>query len=181
MSWTTGEWDAFVSLLEGWWPGEFSEEAADAWRLALDDVDPEVAITGLKALLYEGRRFRPSASELLAALRRDPATPTFDEAFQLIFGRNGFTAAHVFHRPEPKCHPLVASFVARQGIGRLAELKVDDPAHGELVRKDLKAAWVAHCETLEGRQVAVLASGGRTGLRQLDPLAAIKQIERETT
>lgn len=80
-------------------------------------------------------------------------------------------------------HPLVASFVVRLGYDRLdrdggvldgnpRDGRGEDTAHW--VRKELREAWDAHLEAMEGREVAVLAAGtGREGLRRVDPLAAL--------
>lgn len=177
MTWTDSTWDAFVALLEGWWPGEFAEESADAWRLALDDTDPQAAITGLKALLHQGRKFRPSASELLAELRSDPSQPTWDEAYHLIYGRKGILAAWSDKERQAQrlaaAHPLVRSFVERQTIERLMSIPVEEPDWGAKHRKDLEGKWNAHVEAMDGREIAALASGSRDGLRQLDPLGSL--------
>jgi hypothetical protein len=49
----------------------------------------------------------------------------------------------------------------------------DGPGHGHWARKELREAWDRHVDASDGRELAVLASGGRLGLRQLDPLAAL--------
>jgi hypothetical protein len=46
----------------------------------LGDVDPDRVVAGVKRLLHQGARFRPSAAEILAAGRADPGRPTFAEA-----------------------------------------------------------------------------------------------------
>lgn len=168
--WRDDQWDGFCGLLEGWWPGEFSEPAAKAWRIAMDGVPPDAAIAGLSGLLQEGRRFRPSASELLAILRSDPSKPTFDEMLVLL--RRAMKAAEPTERLA-QAHPLVLSFVERQGWDRLRTLPLDDPDWGEKTRRDLEGAWDRHCDAFDGREVAALSSGQRDGLRQLDPLAAL--------
>lgn len=167
MTWTPDTWDAFAALLAGWWPGDFSEESGDAWRLALDGVDPREAIRALTGLLHEGRRFRPSASELLAALRADPSQPTFDEAYPVIYraASKGFVSAGT--------HPLVAAFVERQGLERLGRLPLDDPDWGEKHRRDLRDSWTLHCDALEGREIATIALGTGGDLRQIDPARAL--------
>lgn len=89
MSWTEVEWEAFATLLEEAWPGEFDDSAREVYRLLLGDLEPVPAGEALKRLLYSGQRFRPSVAELLAALRDDPGRPTFEEAVLLIFGGAG--------------------------------------------------------------------------------------------
>lgn len=186
MSWDGQEWLAFVALLEGWWPGEFSEEAADAWRLALDGVEPRAAMVALKALLHEGRRFRPSASELLAEVRRDRSAPTFEEALMELRGVLGSPprVAGLFESEAEKraaenrvllervTDPLVRGFVERQGVGRLRVLPLDDPDEGKWVRKELAEAWERHVGASDGREVAAIATG-TGGPRRLDPLGSL--------
>jgi hypothetical protein len=79
-------------------------------------------------------------------------------------------------------HPLVASFVARQGLQRLRGYNVSDSAAGgpdgkrtdTWDRKELREAWAEHLDVQDGREVAALAAGtGAHGLRALDPLAAL--------
>lgn len=190
--WTADTWRAFCLLLEQGWPGEFPEPQRQAWRTLLDDISPVAAVAAVKRLTRAGGRFRPSVAELIAEAERDPSVPTFDEAYQLLFGPGGALAAQpprgVYAGPAERerarlaavedrlrgMHPLVGSFVVRQGESRLRMLPVDGQ-HGELVRKDLRAAWVEHVSTLHTRQVATLTLADRAGgLRRLDPLAALR-------
>ena len=193
MSWSPDQWDVFAGLLDRGWPGELEPAGENAYRVLLDDCEPEALVAALKRLLHRGQRFRPSAAELLAEARRDPSAPTFDEAYVLIFGPRGVLAARpsraaLQEARDPRAahneaaleraqelHPLVYSFVARQGAERLRLLPLADPQYGELRRKELREAWDAHVEAAEGREVAALASGaGREGLRRLDPLVALE-------
>jgi hypothetical protein len=95
----------------------------------------------------------------------------------LVLLRRAMKAADAAQRLAER--PIVASFVERQGWDRLRNLPLDDPDWGEKHRKDLEGAWDRHVEAFDGREVVALASGGREGLRQLDPLAGLsppKQI-----
>jgi hypothetical protein len=196
--WHDEDWETFCFLLEEAWPGDFDDRTRGAWRLLIADQPPETIIPALKALMAEGHRFRPSVSELLAATRRDPSKPTFDEAYRLIYGAGGVLRAEPSHdafdgpvtyRSERErramfdqaardraagMHPLIASFVERHGLDRLRELPVDDPEWGGKHRRDLEKAWDRHVETSDGRDIAALAAGPRrNGLRRLDPLEAL--------
>jgi hypothetical protein len=189
-AWTDLEWEGFCALLEEAWPGDFDEVARSSWRVLLDGIEPAAASEGLRRMLFSGQRFRPSVSELIAAVREDPSTPTFEEAYQLIFGSGGVLKARAPHKAliteddERRAvqerletvHPLVASFATRQGLSRLGSLPLEDPVWGEKHRKDLEQAWVNHCESQEHREVAALAAGG--GPKQLDPFQALLQIDR---
>ncbi|HEX6020643.1 MAG TPA: hypothetical protein VFZ00_01525 [Solirubrobacter sp.] len=84
MSWGDQQWAMFFELLDKGWPGELDEGGAEAYRILLDGTDPQVITAGVRRLLHQGARFRPSAAEILAAARRDPSTPTFAEALLLI-------------------------------------------------------------------------------------------------
>ena len=190
--WTDQQWEAFAALLEEGWPGKFDDSTATSWRVLLDGVDPQTAAEGLRRLLHEGHRFRPSASEVLAAARRDPSVPTFAEAFRLIFGSRGVLKArpdrrtYVDERDRRRAeqqamldraatlHPLVASFVERQGLDRLRMLELDDPEYGAVRRRDLEAEWNEHVGRSADRDVAMLAAPRGNGrLDRFDPLAAL--------
>lgn len=176
MTWTEDKWAALFDLLDNGWPGELTEDAAAAYRTLLDGLEPETVVTGLRRLLVQGQRFRPSAAELIGASRKDPSRPTFDEAYRLMFGPGGAA----MRDPRDGIHPLVVSFVQRQGAERLRTLPLEDPEWGEKHRRDLEQAWNRHTEAMEGRETAALASGG--DLRKLDPLAGIalpKQLPKE--
>lgn len=196
MTWNTEEWDTFCGLLEEAWPGDFDEHTAQAWRVLLDPVAPPAAIEGLRRLLLEGHRFRPSVSQVLEAARRDPSRPGFDEMLELVYGRTGvirtgslaergrfkddgekraaFRDAAIARARE--LHPLVGRFVAVQGLDRLRTLPLEDPQWGTKHRADLERAWKDHVETWDGREVAILAAGPdrqHLGVRRFDPLAAL--------
>lgn len=197
------EWQQLAGLIEEWWPGEFDEPKANAWRIALDDFDAAEVLGALKMLLARGGTFRPSVAELIGEIRRDPTKPTFEEAYQLIYGPRGVMRA----TPRPggrydneaamlkarndarleraqQLHPLVAEFVYRYGVDRLSRLEVDDPDYGQLRLKDLRDAWDRHCEAMEGRDVAELVAGqaGRLrGLGRFDPLRALPASGRRSS
>jgi hypothetical protein len=191
VSWTDEQWDAFCGLIEEAWPGSFDDHAAQSWRILLDALEPPAAADGMRRLLLEGHRFRPSASEFLAAARRDPSRPTFDEAYRLIFGPGGALRAQppagaylslrdreaarraAVMRRATEMHPLVASFIDRQDVDRLGQLPLEDPEWGEKYRRDLRDAWDHHVEACDGREVAALARGRRSELARLDPLSAL--------
>jgi hypothetical protein len=190
MIWTDLQWDAFRGILEEAWPGEFTEDTEQVWRVLLDPVDPADATAALKRLLYRGERFRPSASELLAEIRADHSKPTFEEAYELIFGRRGalkadapgvFPSTQAMHKARVEAimaragemHPLIGSFIERQGATRLLNLPVHHEEWGEQRRRELREAWDRHTEAFDGREVAALASGRPEGLRELDPLAVL--------
>lgn len=168
MTWTPEQWEAFSALVEEGWPGKFEQSAADAWRVMLDEMEPRHAIETLRQLLLQGHRFRPSLSEFLGAARQDASAPTWDEAYQLVYR----CAAR--QTVGEDLHPLVASFIERQGLGRLGQLPLDDPDWGEKTRRDLGEAWDRHVEAFDGRQVAELAS---SGLKRLTPIEAPSRPE----
>lgn len=194
-AWTERQWNLFFDLLDNGWPGELKPDGAEAYRILLDGTDPEQVVEALRRLLHGGQRFRPSATEILSASRRDPSRPTFAEALQLIRHclrarppRTGGVTRYANPAERDKAehdaiadrvrevHPLVAAFIARQGIDRLRTLGLDDAEYGEARRHNLEAEWDQHVETADGRQVAALAAGGpqwRRGLQRLDPVAAL--------
>jgi hypothetical protein len=172
-AWTDEQWAVFCACIAEWWPGEFTDGARSAWRIALDAVDPATAMLTAKQLLHSGEKFRPSCSSFLFAVRRDPSRPTFDEALLLI--RRAlmatYTDGEAIERLSPQ--PLVAAFASRQGVARLRTLPIDDPDWGEKTRRELREAWDRHVDAFDGREIAAIASGS-SDLRQLDPLASLQ-------
>jgi hypothetical protein len=193
VTFTNDEWDSLCLLLEEGWPGEFGEGARGAWRVMLNDYTVEEVFRAIKGLVARGGKFRPSVAEVVAEIRQDPSSPTFEECYQLIYGRGGVLRARperaTVIRPEDvsraqkerleDVHPLVRSFVERQGLGRLERLELNDPVWGELRRKELREAWDAHCEAMEGRDVAALVSGRRGEIGRFDPMAVLGGARRE--
>jgi hypothetical protein len=195
--WTDEQWAMFFDLLDKGWPGDLDPDGATAYQVLLDGTAPDEVVDALRRLLHQGARFRPSAAEILSARRRDVSRPTFDEAFVMIFGPRGVLRARpavrryadeaerrrvhddAARRRAASMHPLLAAFVERQGLDRLRQMPVDaartehGPGDGHWARKELREAWERHVDAFDGREVAALASGGRIGLRQLDPLAAL--------
>ncbi len=191
MTLTATDWNRFFALLDAGWPGELTEDGADAYRTLLAGIDPDRILGGLRRLLHAGARFRPTAAEILGEARRDPSAPTFDETLVLLFRRRGVLDVRVRgtidsnpnHRAElivavnerlAALHPLVSGFVARIGLDRLRAMDIDDPVDGHWRRKELREAWQDFVDASEHREVAVLAAGsGSEGLRRLDPLAGL--------
>lgn len=169
MTWTTTEWDAFCGLLDEAWPGDFDDDTAATWKALLSQVVPQAAVEALKRLLLEGRRFRPSVSELLAEVRADPSQPTFEEMLMLVY-RAAARDERIAWLAERSS--LVSAFVRLQGPERLFTLQLDDPQWGEQRRRELREAWTNFLQTADRREVAAIASG--RDLRQLDPLASLQ-------
>jgi hypothetical protein len=172
MTWTDEQWDAFCALIAGGWGGDFADSERAAYRVLLDGVEPQAAILAVRELVLSGREFypRPTASDIAASARGDSSTPTFDEMLLLL--RRAMKAVDPSERIAA-AHPLVASFVDRQGWDRLRTLPLDCPDWGEKTRRELREAWDRHVESQDRRQVAALASG-RGDLKQLDPLASLQ-------
>jgi hypothetical protein len=172
------DWRDVGTTLLGTWPSQvasWGREAIAAYvaELQARGLTPDGAIAALRS---REDRFPPSAGELAATARSDPSQPTFDE--MLILLRKAMKAADPFERIGRE-HPLIGTFVQRQGWDRLRTLPLDDPDWGEKTRRDLEQKWVEHCDTTDSRQVASLASGDRNP-RRLDPLSSLgipKQIE----
>jgi hypothetical protein len=62
------EWADLVECLRHWWPGDFGDGAAEAYRLALGRFEAADVARVLAERLDAGERFRPSAGELVAPL-----------------------------------------------------------------------------------------------------------------
>lgn len=198
MSWDDEGWAAFTALLRRGFASRDEFTAADerVYRLLLDGVEPAAATRALQELVLSGQELLPKPGKIVARARADRSVPTFDEAFRLIFGPGGVLRARPAVRRwadeterrrlfldaatarAASMHPLIGSFVERQGLERLREMPVhDDEPTGQRAmwaRKELREAWERHIEATDAREIAAIASGDRrAGLRRLDPLTAI--------
>lgn len=186
-----------ATALLGSWPNQVAAWgragiAAYLAEVGARGVTPAAVLMAIRSCPAD-QAFPPSAAELAALARRDPSTPTFAEMLRLVFGSRGALAAA--RRPltgnfanevemlqararaaearAAELHPLVASFVDRYGLDRLAALDLDDEQYGPLRRRELIQEWDRHCEAMEGREVAAIARGHRDRPHQLDPLSAL--------
>lgn len=168
------EWKPVGAALLGSWPsnvGSWGAEALAAYiaELQARGVDPEQALVAIRSCPAE-QKFPPSAPELAGLARRDPSRPTFDEAYQMIYGPGGVLG---FKRSGVVVSPWVLAFVEQYGKARLDLLPVDGD-HSGIVRRDLQQSYEQFLEATEGREVAAIASGRRGQLGRFDPAAAIE-------
>lgn len=178
------EWETIEALLENGWPGDFTEAQGDAYRVFLATHSAEALLEALQTLAQTGSTFRPSASEIVQAVNRDPGCPTFDEAYQLLFGRRGAVLAGSHHAAiaaGDEAHPMVGAFIRAQGYDRLRLLPLDDPDWGGAERRRLEEAWDRHLEACErrlatGRALESMGRREQIGPRKLDPLALLPEL-----
>ena len=171
------EWEPVGRVLLASWPSQVASWGREIMGAYLNElrergVTPEQAIIALRS---SDERFPPAVGEIAAAARVDPSTPTFEEAWAIIYRRlsKGGTAKAILE-DLGQHHPSVRAFVDRQGVERLRVLRVDDPDHGELRLKEMRAAWDRFRESSEDREIAAIAAGAPIGhLRRLDPLSVL--------
>ena len=181
------DWQQAATVLLGTRPAQvasWGREGLAAYVAELEarGLSPERAISAIRASDAE---FPPAAGRLAAKAAHDPQMPTFAEAYQLIYGRGGVLRArpHYLHPPITQAdhddaarrratefHPSIGAFIRSQGLTRLRMLHVDDPDHGELVRKQLGEQWEQFCDANDHRDLAALSTGD---LHRFDPLAAL--------
>lgn len=176
---TPDEWESIALLLDkGFkWREPFGVAQSTTYRVLLDGHAAEQIAGALRVLVGRGQVFGPTPGEIVSLIRSDPSKPTFEEAYQLIYGPRGIlwgrSNGQAAEFARSSMHPLVGSFAVRYGIERLRLLEVDHEDYGPLRRKELQAAWDRHAEATEGRNLASLMSPRRGELGLLDPLAAI--------
>lgn len=180
-------WKVFVTALLGSWPSQVSswgKEAIAAYvqDLAARGVTPESALVAVRSC--DGtQRFPPSAPELAALARQDPDRPTFDEAYQQLYGPGGVFGVR---RAGVTVSEWVTAFAADYGHERLRMLEVDDPDWGHQRRRELRASWEQFVETVESRDLAQVARGrsSRRGLGRPDFAGSVgvgrRQIEQSS-
>lgn len=181
MTWTDLGWRGFTHLLEHGWPGEFGDDARAAWRVLLDDVEPDEAVAALRSLLREGGTFRPSASELRGVVERmrSESVPSFDEAWRVISvtmsSGNALDDDWALERIEASAGKVAAAWCSAYGLERLRGEPVNDPDHGGAVVRRLSQSYVEMTGSVERRDRLVLRLGEpkRQGLRRFDPAGLI--------
>jgi hypothetical protein len=169
----TDERDVARALL-GSWPNQvasWGREALAAYlaELAARGVSPDAALVAIRSC-PAGQKFPPSAPELAALARQDPERPTFDEAFQGIYGPGGVFGVK---RSGVTVSPWVTAFVDWFGRDRLRMLEVDCEVEGKWRRRELRESYEQFLEVAEGRVVAQIARSGRGTLGRVDPLTAV--------
>lgn len=90
---TTDEWETIALLIEEGWPGEFTDNAANAWRVLLDGFTAAELLSALKRLALRGGKFRPSVAEVAGEIQGDVSAPTFPEFQTMIYGPGGVMSA----------------------------------------------------------------------------------------
>jgi hypothetical protein len=172
------EWATIAARMEAYWPGSpFSQTVQSLWFERLAAYDGRQVAVAIDVVMAEGSAFLPSLGQLLKAISLDPSVPTSADAVQLVERCSRDT-----DRPLPSdLHPLVVSFIERQGRKRLGQVPLGDPDWGEKHRRDLERAWEAHVEAFEGREVAARAAGAGGDLKHLDPLAALARPQLHLT
>ena len=114
----------------------------------------------------------PSAPELAALARQDPDRPTFEEAYQGLYGPGGVFGVT---RRGVMVSPWVTAFVEYAGRDYLHGLPLNDPDQGKWARRELEQAYDRFLLATENRAVADIAAGGRRRqLGRFDPLAALE-------
>jgi len=192
--WSDEQWDKLSSLLEHGFKGEWHPIKARAWRVVLDELDPELVGQALSRLIANGQIWLPTLGEIVKAATDDPSWPSWPDVQVILFGRRGVLWAEPERQPVPgtraafesvtetardravleaaeRQHPSVAAFVQAIGPRRLRELRVDDPDWGQKRLDDLKAQWEEHADACRAR--------ARAGMPLALPAATAAAANRE--
>jgi hypothetical protein len=154
-------WRGFIRALLGSWPSQvasWGEEGIAAYvaEVQARGVGPEDAIGAIRASTSS---FPPSAGELAKLARSDPSRPSFQEAYQTIYGAKGITWSHYRERALAQAHPFVRAFAESYGIDRLGMLEVNHDTYGGAVRRDLERAYEGFAERFDQRELVSVRQG----------------------
>lgn len=166
---TDDEWAAITAVLEDWWKSDWQPRKASTYALALQTEPFEVVSAALRKLAENGSPWMPTVPEILAAIRHDPALPTWTELEGWLWHTPGRRRGPIGE------HPAVKAWIASQGgLERLNQVPVHCPNEGPWRRKELAQSWADHTRVTDEREQHAIATGQRAGdLRQLTPIAAL--------
>jgi hypothetical protein len=102
------EWQQLVAMLDNWWPGEFTDEAADAYRVLLDAHEARRVVEVLAVRARRGDTFRPSGAELCGALTPDVTSGRGSSAALVAAMRRADEWAGIRRRETPGTDDLLS-------------------------------------------------------------------------
>jgi hypothetical protein len=204
-TWDHDAWHLFVTLCRTWWPEPETNWTKDrllGLAMGMADFTAEQAGDALKRLRDSGQKFPPRVPEIANAIHTDRSTPSWAEAYTLLFGRpDGVVHARVPRDARPadenerrelhetamlqraaQLHPMIGAFVAAFGARRLDGVQIDDEKYGALERERLREQWLEFVERADARRregapllTAPLARRGlgAGGPRRLDAVAQL--------
>lgn len=194
---TDDEWDTIVYVLANGWEGDFDEHQQRVARMFLDPYPPEAVLAGLNKLAQNGKPWMPKAAQIVQAVREVavPPTPAWSEAWDVIRRAMKKACNSRYAKSEAvelamqwlrtEQHPMVAAFVAREGLAKLTMVKFDDEEYGSLRLKELAGRWAEFTEVAQERLERGLAldTHQRKGIgpRRFDPAAALGFIRDDRT
>lgn len=151
------DWERLASLIGNWWPGEWTRERDEAYRMALDGFAPADVLRAFEVHLRAGERFRPSAAEVVATILGSTGTASPGHALELVeqacrrVNRSVYAADfHDRHQAAldwlAEQDPAVAWWAATRGIcqvpGAICQEPINDPERGGIVRASLGKEFV---------------------------------------
>lgn len=183
------EFDAVVQLVEECWPGPdvFDQRKRDAWQLMLGHHEAADVAAAVHRLVQTGDHWRPSVAEVAAAINADPGFPSWDEVYEVIYGRGRVTRAPTDEEAiarAAEAHEAIGLFVRAKGLRALQLLPINDPVYGQLRQRELRENWEQHVDRYqerrrEGRVMAALGRPAHGELQRFDPLAALERPRLE--
>lgn len=135
---TTQEWQTIEAFLAAWWPGEFSATTSGAYFVALRQFDAATVTRAVEGFLNAGAKFRPSAAELVGAIRgTSKPRPSAEEAWSLIQQAVRKVGASVYAQDFDERHQraidwlaeqdeVVAAYAARRGLCGTGSLGMEE-------------------------------------------------------
>jgi len=197
-SWPAEAWALFEGMMEEVWVrGEhWTTRKAKYYAPFLDGHEPDAVVAALQSLADGGQTFLPAVGEIIGAIHHDHAAPSWAEAFELIYGRDGCLRGPrratvelaggeqarddaIVARAEDK-HPVLGAFVAAQTPKRLRMLRIDHEEYGELERRRLGEEWAEFADRADRRRreglpllTPALAQRTQLGPRRMNPAALL--------
>lgn len=143
------EWRVVMALLRGAWPGEVSKSDQLAYLTVLNDLPERDVARAIRELARGDQKFRPTPGEIRSQLEikgDESAVLTFDEAWALIEQAGASSSYKAISALESlrEGNAALGAWAELRGLARLWREPVNDPEHGRLVLRDLRASYEQH-------------------------------------
>jgi len=172
------EWRRVAVVVENAWRGDWDEVRSAAYFALLEPYPVEQVERALHVIVRNGRPFLPTVPEIVAAIdgADSAGSATWDECWRLVrrvIKRRGRRGEAKAIEDLEQADPVVASWAATYGWGRLCGEEVEHPEYGAVTLRRLRESFEAHAERQrqrlhQGLAVEAVQRRSLSGPRKVD-------------